>query len=74
MIYTHVLNRGGKGVRSPADALTGAIRFYTDPNKTERRSQAIDNLLTTRDLTERSSRFYAEENLGRRVYTEPDIH
>jgi site-specific recombinase XerD len=21
MIYTHVLNRGGKGVRSPADAL-----------------------------------------------------
>jgi len=22
MIYTHVLNRGGKGVRSPADALT----------------------------------------------------
>ena len=23
MIYTHVLNRGGKGVRSPADGLTG---------------------------------------------------
>jgi integron integrase len=23
MIYTHVLNRGGRGVRSPADALTG---------------------------------------------------
>ncbi len=22
MIYTHVLNRGGRGVRSPADALT----------------------------------------------------
>jgi site-specific recombinase XerD len=22
MIYTHVLNRGGKGVRSPADGLT----------------------------------------------------
>ena len=21
MVYTHVLNRGGKGVRSPADAL-----------------------------------------------------
>jgi site-specific recombinase XerD len=23
MIYTHVLNRGGRGVRSPADALIG---------------------------------------------------
>ena len=23
MIYTHVLNRGGRGVRSPADALPG---------------------------------------------------
>ena len=22
-VYTHVLNRGGRGVRSPADALTG---------------------------------------------------
>ncbi|MBX3301316.1 MAG: tyrosine-type recombinase/integrase [Nitrospira sp.] len=30
MIYTHVLNRGGKGVRSPADALVqgGALRSY----------------------------------------------
>jgi len=54
--------------------MTGAIRFYTDPNKTERRSPAFDNLLITRDLTERSARFYTEENLGRRVYTEPDIH
>src|SRR5712692_5248508 len=27
-----------------------------------------------RDLTERSARFYTEENLGRRVYTEPDTH
>jgi integron integrase len=26
MIYTHVLNRGGRGVRSPADALTSALR------------------------------------------------
>jgi integron integrase len=26
MIYTHVLNRGGKGVRSPADLLTGGDR------------------------------------------------
>jgi site-specific recombinase XerD len=24
MIYTHVLNRGGRGVVSPADALSGA--------------------------------------------------
>lgn len=34
MIYTHVLNRGGYGVRSPLDALTGAEarypRAYTD--------------------------------------------
>ena len=26
MIYTHVLNRGGKGVRSPADFLAGGHR------------------------------------------------
>ena len=25
MIYTHVLNRGGKGVRSPADALVQGL-------------------------------------------------
>jgi hypothetical protein len=25
MIYTHVLNRGGKGVRSPADGLIGTM-------------------------------------------------
>ena len=24
MIYTHVLNKGGKGVRSPADVLNGS--------------------------------------------------
>src|SRR5258708_6047267 len=28
-------------------SMTGAIRFYTDPNKTERPSQAIDNLLAS---------------------------
>jgi hypothetical protein len=33
MIYTHVLNCGGKGVGSPAEApMTGAIRFYTEEN------------------------------------------
>ena len=75
MTYTHVLNRGGKGVRSPADALRNRVdSVYTDPHKTERPSPAFDNLLITRDLTERSARFYTEENLGRRVYTEPDIH
>jgi hypothetical protein len=26
MIYTHVLNKGGQGVRSPADPLTGSIQ------------------------------------------------
>ena len=31
MIYTHVLNRGGKSIRSPADALrTASIRVYTE--------------------------------------------
>lgn len=25
MVYTHVLNRGGKGVRSPADALVQGV-------------------------------------------------
>jgi len=25
MIYTHVLNRGGRGVQSPADALTQGL-------------------------------------------------
>ena len=75
MIYTHVLDRGGKGVRSPVDVLKRAsIWFYTDPHKTERSSLAIDDLLIIRDLPERSVRFYTEENFGRRVYTEPDIH
>lgn len=27
MIYTHVLNRGGKGMRSPADALMQSLHF-----------------------------------------------
>ena len=44
---------------------TASIPFYTDPHKTERPSPAFDNLLITRDLTERSARFYTEENLGR---------
>ena len=29
MIYTHVLNRGGKGVRSPLDHLSKAIEGQT---------------------------------------------
>ncbi len=44
---------------------TASIRVDTDPHKTERPSPAFDNLLITRDLTERSARFYTEENLGR---------
>jgi integron integrase len=28
MIYTHVLNRGGKGVRSPADALAAGLKLW----------------------------------------------
>lgn len=31
MIYTHVLNRGGRGVRSPADGLGGALAGPADP-------------------------------------------
>jgi site-specific recombinase XerD len=27
MIYTHVLNRGGRGVESPADRLLAGVRF-----------------------------------------------
>jgi hypothetical protein len=27
MIYTHVLNRGGRGVQSPADRLPGRVRL-----------------------------------------------
>src|SRR5437667_9863397 len=53
---------------------TASIRAFMDSHKTERPSPAFDNLLITRDLTEGSARFYTEENLGRRVYTEPDIH
>jgi hypothetical protein len=30
MIYTHVLNRGGLGVRSPLDQLGGGGRGYGD--------------------------------------------
>jgi hypothetical protein len=34
MIYTHVLKRGGTGVRSPADALWGVNEeFYADRDK-----------------------------------------
>jgi hypothetical protein len=34
MIYTHVLNRGGLGVRSPADGLLGAAPL---PGRSERK-------------------------------------
>jgi len=35
MIYTHVLNRGPAGVRSPVDGLCGHRRgLYADPHKT----------------------------------------
>ena len=35
MIYTHVLNRGPAGVRSPVDGLGNGPRgFYADPHKT----------------------------------------
>jgi hypothetical protein len=35
MIYTHVLNRGLVGVRSPGDALRHHCGgFYADPHKT----------------------------------------
>ena len=27
MVYTHVLNRGGRGVRSPADSLGSVLEF-----------------------------------------------
>ena len=30
MIYTHVLNKGGRGVRSPLDALVAAVDIATD--------------------------------------------
>jgi hypothetical protein len=34
----------------------------------------VRQFVDTRVLTESSARFYTEENLGRQVYTEPDIH
>ena len=35
MIYTHVLNRGPAGIRSPVDALSGRREgFYADPYNT----------------------------------------
>jgi site-specific recombinase XerD len=36
MIYTHVLNTGGRGVRSPADRL-GAARPRVEPSRDEGR-------------------------------------
>ncbi len=43
MIYTHVLNRGGRGVRSPADVLFAAV-----PGRpTLRQSDLQPNYLTT---------------------------
>ena len=44
------------------------------PYKPEKSGLGITNSLIIRYLPERSARFYTEENLGRRVYTEPDIH
>ena len=44
------------------------------PHKPERSGLAIAKFLIIRYLPERSARFYTEENFGRRVYTEPDIH
>jgi hypothetical protein len=76
MIYAYVLNPGGKSIRSPthSEPRRFGFRVYTDPHETEGPSPASDNLLITRDLRERSARFYTEENLGRRVYAERDIH
>ncbi len=44
------------------------------PYKPEGSGLAIANSLIIRYLSERSARFYTEENLGCWVYTEPDIH
>ena len=35
MVYTHVLNRGSKGLRSPLDGLKNSLEkaFYTDLHK-----------------------------------------
>lgn len=42
MVYTHVLNRGPSGVRSPIDLIEGA---YADRHKTPEHGQCIDGML-----------------------------
>jgi integron integrase len=56
MIYTHVLNRGGRGVRSPADALRGAgpgdIQSSADPASSTRDRSTGDRSLSTGRIVE----------------------
>ena len=39
MIYTHVLNRGGRGVRSPADRVT----HQTDVRETDTAARLLES-------------------------------
>ena len=52
MIYTHVLNRGGRGVQSPLDRLGGGgLARPTDPAKTPTENlPSTDKPIRGRDL------------------------
>ena len=72
---------GGSELKDPTHQLQSAVSGFAQqrnrlqPAKDFFHSFALPlTNLITRDLTERSARFYTEENLGRRVHTEPDIH
>ena len=45
MIYTHVLNRGGRGVRSPADILWAGVAAGPDPRQLSSQSNYLTSLV-----------------------------
>ena len=53
MIYTHVLNRGGRGVRSPADGLSGRPdEQYSETAYHAVRAETTNQPTATMGLTE----------------------
>jgi integron integrase len=61
MIYTHVLNRGGLGVRSPADTLWRAIpRAFADPRQLHPQPNSIRAEIPTSHQLEAGEEFEEE--------------
>jgi Phage integrase family len=73
MIYTHVLNRGGAGVKSPMDTLEGPREggLLRKPSKTPSGLACQADLLSLRaDTSERTPSSYADKKPRGGSYTE----